>query len=76
MNVYFAILTVIFGPLIFMAFLRWLSNGHRPSKLRKSHRLQKLYFIQRVFVHDRGIDLFFQPRSQIAFFVKQLDNFF
>ena len=29
MNVYFAILTVIFGPLIFMAFLRWLSKRVR-----------------------------------------------
>ena len=29
MNVYFAILTVIFGPLIFMAFLRWLSKRAR-----------------------------------------------
>ena len=29
MNVYFAILTVIFGPLIFMAFLRWLSKHVR-----------------------------------------------
>jgi hypothetical protein len=27
--VYFAILTVIFGPLIFMAFLRWLSKRVR-----------------------------------------------
>jgi hypothetical protein len=51
MNVYVAILTIIFGPLIFMAFLRWLSKRvRRPVAKAELFRLTR----RRTVVFDRS----------------------